>query len=71
MRDETDEVPFYCPVNEISYWAWAGDRGALPSRSRAARGGELKRQLVRATIAAIEAVRVVDPARPRSSRSIR
>ena len=21
---ETDQVPFYCPVNEISYWAWAG-----------------------------------------------
>ena len=21
---ETDRIPFYCPVNEISYWAWAG-----------------------------------------------
>ena len=24
VRDETDEVPFYCPMNEISFWAWAG-----------------------------------------------
>ena len=23
VRDETDGVPFYSPVNEISYWAWA------------------------------------------------
>ena len=28
VRDETDAVPFYCPVNEISFWAWsAGDAG--------------------------------------------
>ena len=24
VRAETDGVPLYCPVNEISYWAWAG-----------------------------------------------
>lgn len=24
VRDETDAVPFFCPINEISYFAWAG-----------------------------------------------
>jgi hypothetical protein len=24
VRDETDGPPFYCPVNEISYWSCAG-----------------------------------------------
>ena len=24
VREETDRVPFWCPINEISYWAWAG-----------------------------------------------
>src|SRR5690606_5322466 len=24
VRDETQATPFYCPVNEISFWAWAG-----------------------------------------------
>src|SRR5690606_34695790 len=24
IRDETDGIPFYCPVNEISFHSWAG-----------------------------------------------
>src|SRR5690606_16626740 len=24
VRDETAEAPYYCPINEISFWAWAG-----------------------------------------------
>src|SRR5262249_24968080 len=24
VREETPEPQFYCPVNEISFWAWAG-----------------------------------------------
>jgi len=61
VRDETDAVPFYCPVNEISFWAWAGGEvGYLDPHGRE-RGGELKRQLVRAAIAAIDAVRAVEP----------
>jgi hypothetical protein len=60
VRDETDAVPFYCPVNEISFWAWAaGDAGKfLPATH--GRAGELKRQLVRAAISGIEAVWAVD-----------
>ncbi|MBO1075222.1 beta-glucosidase [Roseomonas marmotae] len=61
VREEQDEAPAYCPLNEISYWAWAGgEMGHINPLARK-RGGALKRQLVRATIAAIEAVRAVDP----------
>jgi hypothetical protein len=57
---ESDEVPLYCPVNEISYWAWAGGTVAKMNPAARRRGGELKRQLVRCAIAAIEAIRAVD-----------
>jgi hypothetical protein len=61
MRDEWPDVPYYCPVNEISFWAWAGgDTGDIAPCQRR-RGMELKRQLVRTTVAAIEAIRDVDP----------
>ncbi|MET0312794.1 MAG: beta-glucosidase [Hansschlegelia sp.] len=61
VREQSDDVPYFCPVNEISYWAWAGgDMGRFnPSARR--RGGELKRQLARAAIAATHAVREADP----------
>ena len=61
VRDEVPDVPYYCPMNEISFWAWAGaDTGDIAPCERH-RGMELKRQLVRATVAAIEAIRDVDP----------
>ncbi len=60
VRDETDRVPVYCVVNEISFWAWAGD--VVKFHPLAPGGGDdIKRQLVRAAIAGIEAVREVDP----------
>lgn len=61
VRDETADAPWYCAINEISFWAWdGGDQGGMnPGAKR--RGGDLKRQLVRASIAAIDAVRAVDP----------
>jgi hypothetical protein len=60
-RDETDAVPFYVPVNEISFWSWAGGSLAYINPLASGRGNELKGILVRAAIAAIEAVREVDP----------
>ena len=60
IRDETDDVPFYCPVNEISYWAWAGGEVGRFNPVAEGRGGALKRQLVRTAIAGIEAAREVD-----------
>ncbi|TWI52789.1 beta-glucosidase/6-phospho-beta-glucosidase/beta-galactosidase [Pseudomonas duriflava] len=61
MRNEGIEVPFYCPVNEISYWAWAGGDAGHFNPMAKRRGVELKVQLVRASIAAIEAIRSVAP----------
>jgi beta-glucosidase/6-phospho-beta-glucosidase/beta-galactosidase len=62
IRDETGMTPLLCPINEISFWAWAGGDVAYISPLRKRRGDRLKRQLVRATIAAIDAIRSVDPA---------
>jgi hypothetical protein len=60
VRDETDSIPFYCPINEISYWAWAGGDTARMNPLATGRADELKRQLVRAYLAAVDAVRSVD-----------
>ncbi|WP_229729103.1 hypothetical protein [Agaricicola taiwanensis] len=61
VRDETGPQAFYCPVNEISYWAWAGAEVGRINPCAVGRAGELKRQLVRSAIAAIEAIRAEDP----------
>lgn len=61
IREESDRVPFYSPLNEMSFWAWAGGEVAYFSPLGRGRGDELKQQLVRASIAAIEAIRSVDP----------
>ncbi len=54
-------VPFFCAVNEMSFWAWVGgDVSAFAPHSEG-RGQELKQQLVLASLAAIRAVREVDP----------
>lgn len=58
---EMDTPPLWCPVNEISFWAWAGGEVARFNPMARGRGAELKRQLVRAHIAAVEQVRLVDP----------
>jgi beta-glucosidase/6-phospho-beta-glucosidase/beta-galactosidase len=58
---ESEDVPVYCPVNEMSFWAWAGGEVGRFNPCAHGRGVELKRQLVRATIAAIDAIRAVDP----------
>ena len=61
IRDESDQVPYYTPVNEISFFTWGGgDVGYLNPFARG-RGDELKRILVKATISAIDTIREVDP----------
>ncbi len=61
LASENKQLPFFCPVNEISFFAWiAGKIGAFhPYRRR--RGAELKKQLVRATISSIDAIRSISP----------
>ena len=53
-------APYYCPVNEISFWAWVGGDVKAFAPHREGAGPALKRQLIRATIAAIGAVRAID-----------
>lgn len=60
-RETTDAVPFWCPVNEISFHAWAGGDVAYLNPFATGRGFELKVQLARAAIAASRALREVDP----------
>ncbi len=59
--EETGRPPIVCPVNEISYLAWAGGDMARMNPLARGRGYELKRQLARAAIAAVSAVRAVAP----------
>lgn len=61
LREQGDEVSYFCPVNEMSYWAWAGGDMARFNPGARRRGGELKRQLARAAIQSIAAIREVDP----------
>ena len=60
IRDSTDSVSFYSPINEISFLSWAaGEVGYIYPYGRG-RGTELKRNLVRAVIAGSEAIWAVD-----------
>ena len=60
VTDETDAVPIYAPMNEMSFWSWiGGDVGSFYPYHRGS-GDRLKHQLVRAAIAAMDAVRAVD-----------
>jgi len=58
-REHTDEAPFYSPVNEISFFAWAAARVRKDKTPRG-RDGELKAQMVRAAIAGMQNIRLVD-----------
>jgi beta-glucosidase/6-phospho-beta-glucosidase/beta-galactosidase len=61
IRDEGGPAPFYCPVNEISYWAWAGAEMGKFWPLAKKRGDELKKHLARTAIAAVAAIREADP----------
>lgn len=61
VRDETDAIPFYCPINEISFHAWGGGEAAYLNPYVRGRGFELKAQLARAAIAAMHEILGVDP----------
>lgn len=59
--NERDDAPWVTPINEMSFLSWAGGDVRCMNPFAAARGVELKTQLVRATIEAIEAIRLVHP----------
>jgi beta-glucosidase/6-phospho-beta-glucosidase/beta-galactosidase len=60
MKQYTDRVPFYAPINEISFFAWAAGQVGFMHPCRTGEGVALKEQLVRAAIAGIEAIWAVD-----------
>jgi hypothetical protein len=59
--NETDDTPYFAPMNEISFLAWGGGDHGFLNPFAVNRGLELKCQLVRATVAAIEAIRDAVP----------
>jgi beta-glucosidase/6-phospho-beta-glucosidase/beta-galactosidase len=63
LREETesDSDLFLCPTNEISFLSWAGGDAAFFNPFARKKGHELKCQLVRANIAACEAIWEVIP----------
>ncbi len=60
FRDETDETPWWSPVNEISYWAWAGGHMGYFQPLARERGEGWKRQLVSSAVLGMEAALAVD-----------
>jgi beta-glucosidase/6-phospho-beta-glucosidase/beta-galactosidase len=61
ILEETGGPVYVTPVNEISFVSWGGGDAGFLNPFAKGRGPELKAQLVRAAIAAIQAVREVDP----------
>ena len=59
-RHVTGRAPLVCPINEISYFAWAVNTGYFPRIALDERGW-FKRHLVRAALAGVRAMRAVDP----------
>jgi hypothetical protein len=57
LTETFGEPPWLCPLNEMSYIAWAGAEVGRFLPSTIGRGSELKRQLARANIAAVRAIR--------------
>lgn len=61
LHPYTDGVPFFTPVNEISYFCWVGGEVGTVHPYAKGRGYEMKMQLVRAAIACMDAVWEVSP----------
>lgn len=59
---EYQDVPLISPINEISFFSWAGGEAGIFNPFAKFRGDDVKRQLVRASIGAIRAMREVNPA---------
>ena len=61
LLSESFEAPLICPVNEISFFSWAGGEAGIFNPFAKHRGGEMKNQLVRASIEAIGPMREINP----------
>ncbi len=61
LVNETGEMPLLSPVNEPSFVAWGGGDAGFLNPFATGRDAEIKAQMIRAAIAAIEAIRDVAP----------
>jgi hypothetical protein len=61
VRDESNTLPIYCPINEISFMSWACGETASMNPGGTGRGDELKEQLARASIFATRSIKSIDP----------
>jgi beta-glucosidase/6-phospho-beta-glucosidase/beta-galactosidase len=61
LRDQSDEPQWFTPINEISFFAWAAGAVGWFHPFAHGKGDDVKRQLVRAWIASVEAIRDADP----------
>ncbi len=61
IRDHSDAVPYYAPINEISFLAWCTGEVAIFAPFGRNRGHVAKLNYIRAAIAGIEAIWEVDP----------
>lgn len=61
VRQEGISRPCYTPINAISWLAWAGGDMAHIAPMSSRRGKQLKRQLISASLAAMDAILQADP----------
>jgi len=61
VKNESDRAPFYVPANEISFLSWAIGYKGIVQPVNIGKAWEIKKQLVRAAIAGMDAVWSVDP----------
>lgn len=61
IKEEEGNAPWVVPINEISFFSWAAGEAGVMNPFAKGRGLELKRQLVRAAVAAMEELREVNP----------
>ncbi len=61
ISKNTTGVCYFTPVNEPSYFSWAAGEVGLFAPHKIGRGHELKRQLIRAAIEGIKAIRAACP----------
>jgi beta-glucosidase/6-phospho-beta-glucosidase/beta-galactosidase len=60
IQSHSKRLPFYTPVNEISFFSWAAGQVGWFHPFKTGQGGELKRQLVKGAIASCDAIWKVD-----------
>jgi beta-glucosidase/6-phospho-beta-glucosidase/beta-galactosidase len=61
IGNRINQTLFVCPVNEISFFSWAAGEVGIFYPYKKNCGDELKEQLIKASFAAIDAIRFVNP----------